>query len=74
MKFFLLIVRNVGRNSVQSTFTALAAIVFVLVVILVWSVVAQVDRATAPRRQNVKLMITERWSLASHMPRSYAAT
>jgi putative ABC transport system permease protein len=74
MKFLLLIVKDVGRNPVQSTLTALAAIVFVLVVTLVWSVVAQVDRTTAPRRQNVKVMVTERWSFSSHMPCSYAAT
>ncbi len=74
MKFLLLIVKDVGRNPVQSALTTLAAIVFVLVVTLVWSVVAQVDRTTAPKRQNVKVMVTERWSFSSHMPCSYVAT
>jgi putative ABC transport system permease protein len=74
MKFFLLILKNVRRNIVISSLTSLATMVLVLVVTLVWSVLAFLDRATAEKNQNLKAIITERWQIPSQMPYSYAGS
>src|SRR6266850_2307234 len=74
MKFFLLILKNIRRNLVLSSLTSLGTIVLVLVVTLVWSVLAFLDRATAEKQRNLKAIITERWQIPSQMPFSYANT
>ena len=60
MKFFLLIVKNVGRNMLRATLTALGTMVLVLVVTLVWSILALLDLVTAEKNENLKAMVTER--------------
>jgi putative ABC transport system permease protein len=74
VKFFLLILKNVRRNLVLSSLTSLGTMVLVLVVTLVWSVLAFLDRATSEKKQNLKAIITERWQIPSQMPYAYAAT
>jgi putative ABC transport system permease protein len=74
MKFALLILKNVRRNLVLSLLTSLGTIVLVLVVTLVWSILAFLDRATAEKQQNLKAIVTERWRIPSQMPYSYANT
>jgi putative ABC transport system permease protein len=72
MKFFLLIIKNVGRNGVRSVLTALGTMLLVLVVTLVWSVLWLIDRVTTEKKENLKAIVTERWSVPSRMPISYA--
>src|SRR2546423_1532198 len=72
MKFFLLILRNIRRNLVLSSLTSLGTIVLVLVVTLVWSVLAFLDRATSEKQRNLKAIVTERWQIPSQMPFAYA--
>jgi putative ABC transport system permease protein len=72
MKFFLLIAKNIGRNPVRSVLTALGTMVLVFVVTLVWSILWMLDMVTAERSQNFKAIVTERWSIPSRMPFSYA--
>jgi putative ABC transport system permease protein len=74
MKFFLLIGKNVGRNLVRSSLTALGTMVLVFVVTLVWSVLAFLDQATSEKNQNLKAIVTERWQIPSRLPFSYAST
>src|SRR5262245_58939051 len=74
MKFFLLILKNIRRNVVLSSLTSLGTIVLVLVVTLVWSVLAFLDRATSEKQRNLKAIITERWQIPSQMPFAYANT
>jgi putative ABC transport system permease protein len=74
MKLVLLVLKNIRRNLVLSSLTSLGTIVLVLVVTLVWSVLAFLDRATSEKQRNLKAIITERWQIPSQMPFSYANT
>lgn len=74
MKFLLVIFKNVRRNLLRSTLTALGTMVLVSVVILIWSMLALLDSATEQKSQNFKAIVTERWRIPSLMPFSYAAT
>jgi putative ABC transport system permease protein len=74
VEFCLLIVKNVRRNMVRSSLTALGTMVLVLVVTLVWSVLAFLHKATQEKSKDLKLVITEKWQIPSQMPFSYAAS
>lgn len=74
MKFLILIAKNLWRNPLRTVLTALGTMMLVLVVTLVWSVLWFLDQATAQRSENFKAIVTERWSIPSRMPYSYAAT
>jgi putative ABC transport system permease protein len=74
VKFLLLIVKNVRRNLLRSTLTALGTMVLVFVVTLVWSVLNLLDRSTAEKTANLKAIVTERWQIPSQMPYPYAAS
>src|SRR5436190_8492638 len=74
MKFILLVLKNIRRNLVLSSLTSLGTIVLVLVVTLVWSVLAFLDRATSEKQRDLKAIVTERWQIPSQMPFSYANT
>ena len=68
MKFLLLILKNVRRNLLRSSLTALGTMVLVLVVTLVWSMLAFLDLVTSEKKQNLKAIVTERWQIPSQMP------
>jgi putative ABC transport system permease protein len=74
MKFFLLILKNVRRNAVRSTLTAVGTMVLVFVVTLVWSILDFLDKVTAEKTDNLKAIVTERWQMPSQMPFPYADT
>ncbi|MGA2253943.1 MAG: ABC transporter permease [Thermoguttaceae bacterium] len=74
MKLLLLIVKNVGRNSVRSILTALGTMVLVLVVTLVWSVLHLIDLVTEEKSHDLKAFISERWSVPSRLPYSYGSS
>ncbi len=66
--------KSLFRNVVRTVLTALATCVFVLVVILIWSVFAFIDRVTADKAKDFKIIATERWQIPSQMPFAYATT
>lgn len=74
MKFLLLILKNVRRNLLRSSLTALGTMALVLVVTLVWSLLAFLDQITSEKKQNLKAIVSERWQFPSQMPFSYAET
>src|SRR5262245_11113186 len=74
MKFFLIILKNVRRNLLRTTLTSLGTMVLVLVITLIWSVLDFLDKATADKANNFKVIVTERWQIPSRMPWAYAAT
>ncbi len=74
MKFLLLILKNLRRNPLRSTLTALGTVALVLVVTLVWSILAFLDEVTAEKKSNLKAIVSERWQFPSQMPFSYAET
>jgi putative ABC transport system permease protein len=74
MKLLKLIVKNVGRNALRSILTALGTMVLVLVVTLVWSILHLIDMVTEEKSHDVKAFISERWSVPSRLPFSYASS
>ncbi len=74
MKLLSLIVKNVGRNLLRSILTALGTMVLVLVVTLVWSILNLIDFVTAEKSHDLKAFVTERWSVPSRLPYSYASS
>ena len=72
MKFFQLVIENCYRNLIRTLLTALGTIVLVAVVTLVWSVLEFLQNVTSERNNNIKAIVSERWSLPSQMPMSYA--
>ena len=74
MKLLMLILKNVGRSPLRSILTALGTMMLVFVVTMVWSVLWLLDLVTAEKKENLKGIITERWSVPSRLPFSYAGT
>lgn len=68
----MLILKNVRRNAVRSTLTAVGTMVLVFVVTLVWSILDFLDKVTAEKTNDLKAIVTERWQIPSQMPFSYA--
>lgn len=74
MKFCFLILKNIRRNLLRTSLTALSTMALVFVVTLVWSVLAFLDEVTAEKNQNLKAIVSERWQFPSMMPLPYADT
>jgi putative ABC transport system permease protein len=72
MKLGILIFRNLRRNVLRSILTALGTVVLVFVVTLVWSILAFLQSATEEKTRNLKAIVTERWSIPSRLPFTYA--
>ncbi len=71
-KYILLIGKNLRRNLLRTTLTALGTMVLVFVVTLVWSVLDLLDGVMAEKSSNLKAIVTERWQIPSQMPFAYA--
>ena len=74
MKLLLLTIKNMRRNLIRSTLTALGTMVLVFVFTLIWSVLSFLDAVTAEKTENLKAIVSERWQIASQMPYAYAPT
>lgn len=68
----LLILKNLGRNKLRTSLTALAIMVLVFMVTLIWTVVAFLDLVTREKARDLKVIVTEKWQLPSQMPLTYA--
>src|SRR5205085_8444779 len=71
MKFFLLILKNLRRNKLRTALTALATMVLVFVVTMIWTVVYFLQEFTKQKSGNLKAIVTERWQMPSQMPLAY---
>lgn len=74
MKFLSLIIKNIGRNIVRSTLTALGTMMLVFVVTLVWSILDFLNQATSAKDSGIKVIVTDKWQIPSQMPFTYAET
>ena len=72
MKYFKLIFRNLRRNPLRSSLTALVTIVLVFVVTMAWSVLWLLDLVTAEKSQNFQAMVADRWAVPSRLPYAYS--
>jgi putative ABC transport system permease protein len=66
-----LIIKSVRRNLLRSILTGLATFILVLVVTLVWSVLAFLDKTTEAKSKNLKAIVTEKYQIPSQMPFAY---
>jgi putative ABC transport system permease protein len=71
-KLFLLMYKNLRRNTLRTALTSAAIVVLVMMVALIWTVVSTLDAATEEQSQEIKLIVTERWQLPSQMPLTHA--
>jgi len=74
MKFLMLILKNLRRNMLRSTLTSAGVMVLVFVITLIWSILGFLDTVTSEKTSNFKGIVTEKWSIPSQMPFSYADT
>lgn len=74
MKFWTLIFKNLRRNLVRSLLTSAGVMVLVFVITLIWSILGFLDMATSEKTANFKGIVTEKWSIPSQLPFSYAST
>src|SRR5438128_746603 len=70
----ILTLKNLRRNLLRTSLTALAVVVAVFMVSLVWSVLSFMDRVLAEREGMQKAIVTERFQIPSLMPPYYAET
>ena len=69
-----LVLQNLARNPLRTGLTLLGTMILVMVVTLVWSILAFLDRTTAEKSENLKAIVTEKWRIPSQMPWAYAAS
>jgi putative ABC transport system permease protein len=74
MKFLMLILKNLRRNMLRSALTSAGVMVLVFVITLIWSILGFLDTVTSEKTSNFKGIVTEKWSIPSQMPFSYADT
>lgn len=71
MKFFLLILKNLRRNKLRTTLTALAVMVMVTICAEMMAVVLWVHRHVRTQASQSKLLVSERWVAPSRIPARY---
>lgn len=71
-KFFVLMLKNLGRNPVRTSLIAMAITVLVVIVTLIWSILYFIDAETREKSENFKIIVTERYQLPSQIPVTHA--
>jgi putative ABC transport system permease protein len=66
------IVKSLRRNPLRTILTSVATMVLVLVVTMVWSVFAILDKVTTEKSRDFKAIVTEKWQIPSTMPFAYS--
>jgi putative ABC transport system permease protein len=70
----LLLVRSLRRNRTRTSLTFVATFVLVFVVCGLWSVLHYLDALLSDQTKAPRLVVSEKWQLASQMPMSYAGS
>ncbi len=70
-RLFLLGIKNLRRHIVRTSLTALATMVLVLMITMIWTIVYFIDLATTEKAKDFKLIITERWQIPSQLPMTH---
>ena len=71
-KMALLILKNLRRNMLRTSLTAVAIAVFAVMITMIWTVVSFIDETMEEQSHDIKLIISERWLLPSQMPMTHA--
>src|SRR4051794_5136530 len=64
-------IKSLRRNLLRSVLTALATAFLVLMVTLIWSVLAFIDRQTEAKSKDLKVIVSEKYQIPSQMPFAY---
>lgn len=64
---------NLRRNRVRTGLTAIASILLVFVVTLVWTILWFLNLVTSEKAKDFKAIVSERWQIPSQMPFAYSA-
>jgi putative ABC transport system permease protein len=70
-QFIVLILKNLGRNKLRTSLTALAVTVMVIICVEMRTIVATVARHVEADGSQSRLMVTERWEVPSRIPARY---
>ena len=73
-QFFTLMLKNLRRNILRTSLTALCSMLLVLVVTGVWSVLDFIDRQTEEKANDFKVLVTEKNKAPSRLPRAYVSS
>jgi putative ABC transport system permease protein len=73
MKFFLLILKNLRRNKLRTTLTALAVTVMVILCAEIMTILFWVHQHVRTQASQSKLLVSERWVAPSSIPARYLA-
>jgi putative ABC transport system permease protein len=71
MKFFILILKNLGRSKLRTTLTALAVAVMATICAEMMTIIVSVRQHVEAESSQSKLLVTERWVAPSHIPARY---
>jgi putative ABC transport system permease protein len=71
LKFFVLILKNLGRNKLRTTLTALAVTVMVTLCAEMMTIITTVRQHVEAEASQSKLLVTERWIAPSRIPARY---
>lgn len=71
MKFFLLILKNLRRNKLRTTLTALAVTVMVTICAEMMTILFWVHQHVRTQASQTKLLVSERWVAPSRIPARY---
>jgi putative ABC transport system permease protein len=72
-RFSLMIVRSLRRNLVRVSLTYIAIFALVVVVTTVWSILRYMDDLMTEKANDIKVIVTEKWSASSQLPFAYAS-
>lgn len=70
-QLIVLILKNLGRNKLRTSLTALAVTVMVIICVEMRTIVATVARHVEADGSQSRLMVTERWEVPSRIPARY---
>ncbi len=71
-KLVVLMFKNLRRNILRTSLTAVAIVFFVLVVTMIGSVISFLDETMRERSQDLKVIVTERLQIPSQLPLTHA--
>jgi putative ABC transport system permease protein len=71
-KYCGFVFKSLFRNKVRTALTAVATMVLVFVVTLVWTVLCFLDIVMTERSKDLKAIVTEKFQIPSQMPYAYA--
>jgi putative ABC transport system permease protein len=70
-RLFLLGIKNLRRNMLRTSLTAVAIGVFATVITIIWTIIYFIDLITVERAKDLKIIVTYKWSVPSQLPMTH---